>query len=412
MMNRMRRDTGIRRRAERRTINRAQGVAAACVALLVATAPAMRGQAVPSAWPVDPNPSLSMQLNHASLDSIVITLKFANNNVTWGCEGIQAGVEYKGSILNPNFGPGPGQIPIHDVRFAQYGWIDYSNPFLQNNGLDPDVMLYGEGPLSGNISIGANQQFNLCKMNWDVEPFTPPQAVSFAYHANTGSAGVTGYLWINDPDLRAFGSATGLTGVYFPVELRSFRARLEGGMVVLQWETSSESNNLGFEVERRSGRSRGEVGSWERIDFVRGRGTTQEPASYMTIDMAEHAEGLYQYRLRQMDYDGTGRYSEEVEVEVGPEAVELRLAGSAPNPVRSGSEARIVYRVPSGLEGAELDLRLYDMLGRERVVILRGRAERGERSAFVPTSGLPAGRYLYRLRVGSQTRSGRLTILQ
>ncbi len=371
---------------------------------------AQGGGSIP-AVPVDPNPSLSMVLNHAGMDSIVITLHFTNNNVTWPCEGVQAGVEYKPLVLTPNYGK--GMIPIHGHRFAQFNWQNYDNYWLDNDGIDPDVMLYAEGPNSGNVSIGANQQFDLCKMSWAIMPLTPPQSVSFAYHANTGANGVTGYLWTNDPDLRAFGSVTGLGNVYFPVELRAFTARQEGGMVVLQWQTASETNNMGFEVQRRQGFASSSLSDWKRIDFVKGRGTTLEPAAYMTIDMEEHPAGIYQYRLRQIDFDGTANYSavEEVDIRAG---AAFELSANYPNPVeRSAADAvtRIGYTVPAGVGSAQVDIRLYDALGREVATIASGAATEGYHTVEFNAQGLSAGVYTYILRSGS-TQIGRRMLIR
>jgi hypothetical protein len=60
-----------------------------------------------------------------------------------------------------------------------------------------------------------------------------------------------------------------------PVELASFNAAVSGNEVSLRWITSTETNNAGFEVERKA-----ENGVFEKIAFVEGKGTTTEVNGY------------------------------------------------------------------------------------------------------------------------------------
>ena len=65
------------------------------------------------------------------------------------------------------------------------------------------------------------------------------------------------------------------SNIIIPVELVSFTADVYGNQVRLQWETSSELNNLGFEIERKS-----EISDWRTIGFEEGKGTTTEIQRY------------------------------------------------------------------------------------------------------------------------------------
>lgn len=88
-----------------------------------------------------------------------------------------------------------------------------------------------------------------------------------------------------------------------PVELTSFSALLANGVVVLRWETASELNNEGFEVQRSA-----DGKSWQVLAFVPGSGTTPEANSYTDTD-ARPLPGISYYRLRQLDYDGSSDFS-------------------------------------------------------------------------------------------------------
>ena len=59
-----------------------------------------------------------------------------------------------------------------------------------------------------------------------------------------------------------------------PVELISFNAEVDVNGIKLQWETATEINNTGFEIERSSDNK-----SFERIGFIEGKGTTNRKAA-------------------------------------------------------------------------------------------------------------------------------------
>ena len=89
-------------------------------------------------------------------------------------------------------------------------------------------------------------------------------------------------------------------GMAMPVELISFRGMLTSDNAVeLNWETASETDNIGFEIHRASGVEM----DWETLAFVEGRGTTTENQKYSYIDDAAPPGANY-YRLKQIDFDG------------------------------------------------------------------------------------------------------------
>lgn len=355
--------------------------------------------AATSAMFAQPNPSLSMLLNHAGSDSIVISLKFTNNNVSWSCDGMQAAVQYDVQKLAPNV-MGTNKA-IHGLHFASNGWVDYSNAFML-----AEVMSYAEAPNSGSVSIGANAIFNLCKMDWQVQGTPFSGTVSFAYYGNTGSTGSTGYLWISDPDVRAFASATGLNNVPYPVELKTFSAWVEGSTIVLSWVTESETNNAGFEIERRYTKGNGNVTDWKNIGFVKGKGTTTQRREYISIDMDEHASGVYQYRLKQIDTDGTSTYSPVVEVTMEGKSDKFILSQNYPNPFGGSATSKwttLNYRVSNeaAMSGEKVELTVYDNLGRVVEKLVDGVQRAGSHSVKFYGGNLPAGVYKYQLRSGA-----------
>ena len=98
---------------------------------------------------------------------------------------------------------------------------------------------------------------------------------------------------------------------HIPVELTSFTATSQNGKMILNWATATETNNQGFEIERKQDNS-----GWEQIGFREGNGTTTEPKEYIYIDDISTVQSTsLAYRLKQIDFDGSFKYSDVVEVE-------------------------------------------------------------------------------------------------
>ena len=96
--------------------------------------------------------------------------------------------------------------------------------------------------------------------------------------------------------------------VILPVELTSFKGSNVDSGISLEWVTSSEENNEGFEVEFST-----DARSFESIGYVNGNGTTSETQNYQFLHKTNRPGSLY-YRLKQMDYDGAFEYSDIIEV--------------------------------------------------------------------------------------------------
>jgi choice-of-anchor A domain-containing protein len=88
-----------------------------------------------------------------------------------------------------------------------------------------------------------------------------------------------------------------------PVKLISFKAKMEGEIANLAWQTSSESNADKFIVERRDKGS-----NWMNIGEVSAVGESVKSESYSFADN-KPVNGNNLYRLRMQDKDGTFAYS-------------------------------------------------------------------------------------------------------
>lgn len=95
------------------------------------------------------------------------------------------------------------------------------------------------------------------------------------------------------------------------VIITAFTGYVSVGKVFLNWSTSSEVNNSGFEIQRKQANH----SEFLALGFVAGRGTTNEVQNYSFTD-ANFNVGTYKYRLKQINFDGSFNYSNEIEVEI------------------------------------------------------------------------------------------------
>ena len=156
-----------------------------------------------------------------------------------------------------------------------------------------------------------------------------------------------------------------------PIELTAFSAEKVEKSVHLHWQTASETNNRGFEVQRSDDGAR-----WQEIGFVNGNGTTTETQHYILIDK-EPLGGTNYYRLRQIDFDGTASLSNIVAVKGSDKHSELKLN---PNPASDVVEIKGVDLTSEPL------LKIMDATGRP----LR---EQRLSSSTLDVSALPPGMY-------------------
>jgi hypothetical protein len=178
-----------------------------------------------------------------------------------------------------------------------------------------------------------------------------------------------------------------------PVELTSFTASVSGTNVTLNWTTATEINNQGFDVQRKSLNS-----AYESVGFVSGFGTTTEAKSYSFTD--EVTNGGYTYRLKQMDFDGSFEYSNEIEVDVNIPAT-YSLEQNYPNPFNPSTT--INFSIAN--EGF-VKLAVYNTLGQEVMTLVNEVKDSGPYSITFDASSLTSGAYFYKLETAqfSQTK--------
>ena len=191
------------------------------------------------------------------------------------------------------------------------------------------------------------------------------------------------------------------TNAPLPVELSSFTVNYSDSGVMLNWKTETELNNYGFNIEKRINE-----GEWNSIGFISGSGTSNSPKEYSYSDKNLFVGGSkFQYRLKQIDNDGSFEYSDAVEVEVIPTRFEL--SQNYPNPFNPITTIR--FSLP---KETRLKINLYNLLGEIIKTITEGIYQAGYYNISFNASNLPSGTYVYRIESDNFIESKRMMLLK
>jgi len=185
-----------------------------------------------------------------------------------------------------------------------------------------------------------------------------------------------------------------------PVELTSFTASIINNSVELNWSTSTETNNSGFEVQRQYGTE-----DWETLGFVAGRGTTTEPSNYSYKDDLS-SSGKYSYRLKQIDFDGSFEYSNVVNIDVDP-VVEFKLDQNYPNPFNPSTVISF-----SVAKKSNVMLNVYNIIGEQVATLVNEVKESGSYQVEFNAVDLPSGIYIYRLDAENFTSTKKMMLIK
>ena len=234
--------------------------------------------------------------------------------------------------------------------------------------------------------------------NFIDENILPNQIYTYKIRTLCGPPG-HGSMWSNE--------ATAYVPNIVPVELQSFTMEVVGNNVELLWSTATETNNQGFEIERASSSITPSQGGWETVGFVPGFGTTTEVHHYSFVDESIQL-GNYQYRLKQIDFDGSFEYSNIIEVTVTA-PTKFALEQNYPNPFNPTTIIKFSIPVnpPSSpftkggngdSRGGFVTLKIYDILGNEVATLANEQKSAGTYEVEFDGTGLPSGIYFYQLK--------------
>ena len=183
-----------------------------------------------------------------------------------------------------------------------------------------------------------------------------------------------------------------------PVELTSFIAAFTLKGIDLRWETATETNNQGFEVQRSVDNK-----NFVKVAFVPGIGTSTEKQYYSYLDDTELTGSIY-YRLKQLDFGGNYNYSNTVEVS---RAISYELSQNYPNPFNPTTT--ITYSIP---QNSFVTLKVYDILGSEVDELVNEQVDAGVHKVNFNGFNLNSGVYFYIIKAGNFSSAKKMTLMK
>ena len=163
--------------------------------------------------------------------------------------------------------------------------------------------------------------------------------------------------WINPDDFMV------------PVELSSFRATASKGNVLLEWVTQSENENLGYYIYRAD--SRGDNFQPVNEKLIPGAGNSTSQNRYEYCDKTVETGKIYQYKLADVNYNGSMKFHGPIKVIVTP-ASQFALAQNYPNPFNPAT------LIPFQLDKSGfVSLTIYDLNGRKIRTLMSSHQSQG-----------------------------------
>lgn len=182
-----------------------------------------------------------------------------------------------------------------------------------------------------------------------------------------------------------------ITEAPLPVTLMNFTHKISGYNVNLTWTTTMESNNKGFQIERKNVSE----GDWKTIGFVAGAGNSNTVKNY-SFDDKKLTSGKFQYRMKQIDYNGNFSYNNlNGEINMGAPK-KFNLSQNYPNPFNPST--KIDYELPLD---SKVKVIIYDALGREIRTLVNDNQKAGLYTIDFNAKELSSGFYFYRLITNS-----------
>jgi hypothetical protein len=175
-----------------------------------------------------------------------------------------------------------------------------------------------------------------------------------------------------------------------PVELSSFTCKAMNNSINLDWVTQTELNNFLFEVERKN-----QNGIWTKIGEIKGAGNSNIPHQYSYLDKSL-PNAKYYYRLKQLDFNGQYKYSNELEINVNFVPKAYSLENNFPNPFNPATIIR--YSLPYN---SNVKLTIYNSLGQVIKELISEVQQSGLQEISFDASSLSSGVYFYSMQANS-----------
>jgi len=338
--------------------------------------------------------------------------------------------------LRQNGGPGPLYLADSDFKFT-FNVASFSTPTIKyiagstvlHNSLGGLTTFY-----NGNISTSFNSpnklginvlglniisenQFNQRVAKIDGTP-SYHKLGTFVVYTIVNLTGTFGLTWKTGAggtvvtsmhpycpwsSCQAIGAYVAIIEQPLSIELTSFTGNVGNKTdVTLNWITATETNNKGFDIERSVNTS----DTWVKVGYIEGKGTTTTLTSYRFNDLKLNT-GKYNYRLKQIDYNGNFEYYNLNEIiEIGiPNKYDI--SQNYPNPFNPATNIR--YDLP---KNGFVKLVVYDALGREIETLVNEKQSAGVYEVIFNASQYSSGVYFYKLTTDGFSETKKMLMIK
>jgi photosystem II stability/assembly factor-like uncharacterized protein len=345
-----------------------------------------------------------------------------NAGLNWVRQG--DGMPYVPAIDFSYFNSGGTRL----LRVATHGRSAYQT-VLEIPPSVPTLASPGDGAVGEDtvVTFAWNAADRAARYHLQVSSFSDFSSSTFNNSAITSTSKEVGglqfsgvYFWRVKAENTGGKSDWSATRVFFvgndplPIQLASFTGTVANGNdVILEWMTISEVNNYGFFVQRRV-HNMPVFGEIPNV-FIPGHGTTIEPQFYSWTDV-QLDPALYDYRLRQVDLDGSHSFSPIVSVEVqgptdvlddGMSAFVFSLHQNYPNPFNPSTVVR--YSLP---RASHVSLKVFSILGQEVATLVNEQKQSGRHEVKWDARGVTSGMYFYRLQAGENVQTKKMILVK
>jgi hypothetical protein len=187
-----------------------------------------------------------------------------------------------------------------------------------------------------------------------------------------------------------------------PVKLNTFTSSVSVNNVKLNWVTTSEENNSGFEVYR----SELNKNDFVKVGFVAGKGNTNTVTNYSYEDKKLNS-GKYEYKLKQVDYNGNFEYFKlNNSVEIGNPG-KFTLSQNYPNPFNPVT--KIDFSLPMN---SKVNIVVYDITGKVISTLVNDTKSAGFHTVEFNASNLSSGVYFYMMTADNFKDIKKLTVIK
>lgn len=180
------------------------------------------------------------------------------------------------------------------------------------------------------------------------------------------------------------------------IELERIWAEVKGNDINIYWTTASETDNMGFELERST-----DATNFERIEWIEGQGNSSVSTDYKYTDTNVNENVVYYYRVKAIETSGKEEYSPIVSASLGGDAGDVQVF---PNPIRQNNESLSLLAISDG----NSEIKIFNETG-QLMFSYQFSGLKGEIISFA-TPSLAAGMHLVTITNGEYIKRTKLIV--